>query len=211
MNVAAGAIIAGIGVLVALAVWHMPKETSSAALAVHAEPPAATVTPAARDVTPPGFVPGPAVEGPLTRLAVPAPPPPPPRWHRFFRPLIVEAGLFEVKGRPIRLDGLAALPADAQCVDDRGSKWPCGHAALMELRRLVRGRAIECNFSMGATNRPLMVPCRVATTDIALWLAEQGWARPSAGASAEIRAATRSAQCAGRGIWRNRSAQEPCA
>jgi endonuclease YncB( thermonuclease family) len=208
-KIAAGAAVAGLGVLVAMALWPAPQHTPSAALP--ANPPVVTVAPAARDVTPPGIVPGPAVEGPLTRLAMPAPPPPPPRWHRFFRPLIVEAGLFEVKGRSIRLRGLDRLPADTRCVDDRGSEWPCGRTALMELRRLVRGRAIECSFSSGGAEDVLVVPCRVASTDLALWMAEHGWARPAADAAPEIHAAARGAQCAGRGIWRGQAAAEPCA
>ncbi len=211
MNIAIGAILAGLGILVAIAVWPARDAPPSAALAIQADPPVATVTPASRDVTPPGIVPGPVVEGPLTRLEVPAPPPSPPRWHRFFRPLIVEAGLFNAKGRSIRLSGLEPLHADAKCTGNGGSEWSCGHAALMELRRLVRSRAIECNFSAGMTDSVLVVPCRVAATDLALWLAEQGWARPAADASPEIHAATRAARCAGRGIWRDQTAAEPCA
>lgn len=210
MNIAAGAIIAGLGVLVAMALWPVPEETPLATLSARADPPAATVTPAARDVTPPGIVPGPAVDGPLTRLEVPAPPPPPARWHRFFRPLIVEPGLFKVRGRSIRLQGLEPLPADARCTQDGGSEWPCGRAALRELRRLVRSRAIECNFSSGDADQNLVVPCRVASTDLALWMAEQGWARPALEAGPEIRAAVRGAQCAQRGIWRNYHPTEPC-
>lgn len=210
MNLAAGAIVAGMGVLVAIAVWPVSERTPAPAFDLHADRPAEIVAPAARDVTPPGIVPGPAVEGPLTRLEVSAPPPPPPRWHRFFRPLIVEAGLFKVDGRSIRLLGLERLPADALCADDGGSEWSCGRTALMELRRLVRGRAIECNFSTGATGAPLVAPCRVATTDIALWLADRGWARPEADASPEIRAAAHAARCAGRGVWRDYATNEPC-
>jgi endonuclease YncB( thermonuclease family) len=189
--------------------WPAAKAPPAIAPAAPAEV-AQMVEPAARDVTPPGIVPGPAVEGPLARLEVPPPLPPPPRWHRFFRPLIVEAGLFEAKGKFIRLRGIEPLPADAQCIDGDGMEWPCGRTALMELRRLVRGRAIECNFSSGATDNPLLVFCRVATTDLALWLADRGWARPEADAPPEIRAAANAAHCAGRGVWRDYAATGPC-
>jgi endonuclease YncB( thermonuclease family) len=119
--------------------------------------------------------------------------------------------LFEAKGKFIRLRGIEPLPADAQCIDGDGMEWPCRRTALMELRRLVRGRAIECSFSAGTTETHLVAPCRIASTDLASWLAEQGWARPAADASPEIHAAARAARCAGRGIWRNQAAEEPCA
>jgi endonuclease YncB( thermonuclease family) len=210
VNLAAGAILAGLGIVVVLAVWPAAKDTPpSAAPATRAQTP--TVEPAARDVTPPGIVPGPTVEGPLTRLEVAAAPPPPARWHRFFRPLIIEAGLFEAKGKSIRLSGLQALPADALCTSNDGAEWPCGRAALNELRRLIRGRAIECNFSSGEAEKVLVVPCRVAKTDLAVWLAAQGWARASSEASSEIRDAARAAACTKRGIWRDQVAEEPCA
>ena len=37
----------------------------------------------------------------------------------------------------IKLDGIVARPADAQCQDEKGT-WPCGAAAKAALRRLVR-------------------------------------------------------------------------
>jgi endonuclease YncB( thermonuclease family) len=209
VNIAAGAIIAGLSVLVALAVWPAANEAPPTSTEASVEPPV-TVTSATRNVTPPGIVPGPAVEGPLTRLHVPAPPPPPPRWHRFFRPLIAEAGLFEVKGKSIRLRGLEALPVDAKCAGIGGAEWSCGRAALIELRRLIRGRAIECNFSSGDAEKFLIVPCRVAITDIALWLADRGWARAATNAPPEIREAAHAAECAGLGIWRDRAARGSC-
>jgi len=162
---------------------------------------------AARDVTPPNMLPGPRIDGPLTRVAVPDPPPPPPRWQRFFLPVVEEAGLLAIGKRTVRIDGIAPLDANATCTGADGEPWNCGREALTALQRLIRGRAVECLASANETEASLAVPCRVGQFDLALWLATTGWGKPAPGASAAIEKASAAARCAQRGLWRD--APEP--
>jgi len=206
--------LAGLALLAVLALWPpsgSPGAVSGVAVSTaiggeNSEP----VALAARDVTSPRMLPGPVVDGPLTRIPVAPPPPASPRWRRFFRPMVLEAGLIDVGGRAVRLPGIAPLPADALCHDAHGAAWPCGREARTAFRRLIRGRAVECRLSTAETVGPLVAPCRVGAVDLALWLAEAGWARPDENAGDPIRAAARAARCAGRGLWRDAATQAPC-
>jgi endonuclease YncB( thermonuclease family) len=160
------------------------------------------VPPAARNVTAPGMTPGPAIQGPLEREPVPPPLPDPPRWHRFFLPETSDAGTFKVKALTIHISGLAPPAADEGCGAEN-ARWPCGKTALLALRMYLRGRAVECYYPKLGDAELVVAPCRVATSDLGLWLLGRGWAKPDGNATDEYRAAAREAACAGRGLWRD--------
>ena len=213
MRLAIAAGLAGLVLLAILAFWP-PSDKSGAVIGVAASAVGGSngepVVPAARDVTSPRMLPGPVVDGPLRRVPVAAPPPAPPRWRRFFRPFVLEAGLIDIGGRAVRLPGIAILPADALCHDAHGAVWPCGREARTSFRRLIRGRAVECRLAAAETSDPLVAPCRIGAVDLALWLAEAGWARPEENAGDPIQAAALAARCAGRGLWRDGATEAQC-
>lgn len=160
------------------------------------------VAPAVRDVTPPGFTPAPAGEGPLVREAMPPPEPEPPRWRRYFLPATTDAATFAVRGDlTIRIAGVTPPAVDATCTRADGSSWPCGRSALHRFRVFLGGRAVECLFPYAPSLVEVVAPCRIGRTDLGLWLARAGWARPSELATAEYVAASEEARCARRGIW----------
>lgn len=196
----AGAFVA-LCVVIGLLVWTSmhPREATSVPDAPAAAP--EELAPA-RDVTPPNMLPGPKIDGPLTRVAVPAPPPPPPRWQRFFLPVVEEAGLLKLGRRAVRISGIAPLTADATCAGAGEASWNCGREALTALQRLIRGRAVECLVST-ADAGDVTAPCRLGQFDLALWLATTGWGRPAPGAGAAIEKASAAARCARRGLWRD--------
>jgi endonuclease YncB( thermonuclease family) len=161
------------------------------------------VPPASRDVTPPGFTPGPGGSGPLVREPVPPPPPDAPRWHRFVLPMTTDAATFLAEDREVTVAGVVAPPRTETCPMADGEAWPCGKIALSSLRRFLLGRPVECWFGPSDTGRKLSVACRVGKTDIGLWLLAQGWAKPATDASDAYRQAADAARCAQRGLWRN--------
>ena len=177
------------------------------ALSVTAE---VVILPNVRDVTPPGITPGPAVDGPLERVAPPPTPPPEARWWRFFLPETTDAATFKADGKTIRVAGVDPPPVEAACPLAEGGSWPCGRTALFALRRFLQGRAIECYFPDGGAVTDVTAPCRVASNDIGLWLLAQGWARPNDLATDEYRAAANTALCSGRGIWRGETPPADC-
>ncbi len=167
---------------------------------------------AVRDVTPPGFTPPPAIaDGPFTRLPGAPPPPIAPRWRRFFLPATLDAATFDIGPRRLQVAGVVPPGVDAACPSPASAAdWRCGRAALTALRLMLRGRAVECFFATDAEGDPLVVPCRVGRTDIAVWLAGQGWAEPAADAPEPVRAAAAAGRCAGRGVWRGRADPAAC-
>jgi endonuclease YncB( thermonuclease family) len=189
---------------------HLGKPVITAAralcaLALLVSPAAADdlVAPATRNITGAGITPGPTVDGPLIREAVPPRPPDPPRWRRYFRPATTDAATFVVGTLVIHIAGVAATSANASCALADGTQWPCGRTALYTFRRFLHGRAIECLLPYIDGAADVTAPCRIAKTDLALWLLEQGWAKPSALATDEYRAASDQARCAGIGLWRD--------
>ncbi len=168
------------------------------------------VAPATRDVTPPGMTPGPKVDGPLVRVPVPPRPPDPPRWRRYFLPATTDAATFVVGTQVIHIAGVTPPDPGATCTLADGTDWPCGRVALYSFRRFLRGRAVECllPYIEGAAN--VTAPCRIAKTDLALWLLQQGWAKPSDIATDDYRSAAATARCQRIGLWRDADKPEFC-
>jgi endonuclease YncB( thermonuclease family) len=164
--------------------------------------PGEVVPRARRDVTPSGVTPGPAVTGPLVRIPVPArpaaaPAPPEPRLERLFKPVVDSAGSIETAAGRLAIADVEAPELEARC-GEGAAAWPCGRMARAELRRYIRGRAIECQVPPGADGLPETVRCSVGGDDIGEWLVRQGWARPAGGAYAE---AAVEAEASRRGLW----------
>ncbi len=182
------------------------------ALALIASPALAddVVAPATRDVTGPGMTPGPKIEGPLIREPVAPRPPDPPRWRRYFLPATTDAATFVVNTLVIHIAGVTPPAAAAACKLADDTDWPCGRVALYSFRRFLRGRAVECllPYIEGAAN--VTAPCRIVKTDLALWLLQQGWVRPSDLATDEYRTASARARCQGIGLWRDTAKPDFC-
>jgi endonuclease YncB( thermonuclease family) len=169
------------------------------------------VPPPSRDVTPSGVTPAPITSGPLIREPLPPLPPEKPGWHRFFLPETTDAATFVVGTRTIRLAGVTAVPRDVSCKLADGSEWPCGTTALFALRRFLQGRAIECDFMASDKTNPVVAPCRMGKTDIALWLLGGGWVTAEKTAPDEYRKTAQAAHCAGLGLWRGTAKGASCA
>ncbi|HEX2256488.1 MAG TPA: hypothetical protein VHG92_07275 [Afifellaceae bacterium] len=159
------------------------------------------VPPASRDVTPPGFTPGPPITGPLVRVPSPVPrkprAKPPPRTLRLVNPEIASAGILLTSAGRVAIAGIAA-PAVEETCGSGDLAWTCGVVARAELRRLIRGRAIECQVPFGASELPQMTACTVAGRDLGEWLVRQGWALPTGTAYARE---AEEAKAARRGLW----------
>ena len=169
-----------------------------------AEPPPKeeVVSRAVRNVTPLGVTPGPAVTGPLVRVAPPQSPKPPrpARVQRVYHPIVVSAGVIKARGRDIELAGVDAPDFNATC-GEGAAAWPCGRMARAALRQFVRGRAIECAVPPGADEIPSVGNCSVGGENLSEWLVSKGWARPIGATYASLEATARQARL---GLWSNR-------
>ncbi|MCX5580340.1 thermonuclease family protein [Kaistia terrae] len=190
---------------------EMPTAASESALP---EVSAERVAQAPRNVTGPGMTQAPAINGPIEREAVPKKPPAPPRWRTYAPVVVREAGLLDLGDLTVRLAGLAPLSGDRLChpaeAGDPAAEVACAKLALTALRRRIRALGVECHVSANDAANPIIAPCRIGTTDLGLWLIEQGWAEAAAKAPEGYEQAEAEARCLRLGIWQQDPAPADC-
>src|SRR5262249_57065885 len=95
----------------------------------------------------------------------------------YYRVIVSDSGTLEAGDVVIRLNGIVASKADAQCHDKQGKNWACGAAAKTALRRLVRARAVVCDLPEPGEQKSFTPRCAVAGTDRSTWMVRQGGAQ----------------------------------
>ena len=126
---------------------------------------------------------------------------PKPTTKTYYRVTVPDGGTLEAGEVVIKLDGIVARPADAQCQDEKGT-WPCGAAAKAALRRLVRARAVVCALPEKAEQKSFTMRCAVSGTNLSTWMVRQGWAKPIDPPEPALADAARAAKSERIGLWR---------
>ena len=127
---------------------------------------------------------------------------PKPTTKIYYRVTVPDSGTLEAGGVVIKLDGIVARQADAQCQDKKGKSWPCGAAAKAALRRLVRARAVVCALPETGEQKSFTTRCAVSGTDLSTWMVRQGWAKPNDPPEPALADAARAAKSERIGLWR---------
>lgn len=122
----------------------------------------------------------------------------------YYRVIVSDSGTLEAGDVVIRLNGIVASKADAQCHDKQGKNWPCGAAAKTALRRLVRARAVVCDLPESGEQKSFTARCAVSGTDLSTWMVRQGWAKPNDPPEPALADAAEAAKSERIGLW-----QEP--
>ena len=122
----------------------------------------------------------------------------------YYRVIVSDSGTLEAGDVVIRLNGIVAGNADAQCQDEKGKNWPCGAAAKTALRRLVRARAVVCDLPEPGEQKSFTARCAVSGTDLSTWMVRQGWAKPNDPPEPALADAAEAAKSERIGLW-----QEP--
>jgi endonuclease YncB( thermonuclease family) len=122
----------------------------------------------------------------------------------YYRVIVSDSGTLEAGDVVIRLNGIVASKADAQCHDKQGKNWPCGAAANTALRRLVRARAVVCDLPEPGEQKSFTARCAVSGTDLSTWMVRQGWAKPNDPPEPALADAAEAAKSERIGLW-----QEP--
>jgi len=164
----------------------------------------------------PGISPGPLVTGVLEREAPKAPepeaaPPSGPQWKTYSQVVVIGAGIMNLGGRKVQLDGIIVPASGSTChtaPDEPG--FDCAFLSMQALRQRIRARGVECRLDTVEYVGAEPASCRIGQTDLAAWLVEQGWAAPAEDAPDEYRAAEREARCAGAGIWAAATRPDSC-
>jgi endonuclease YncB( thermonuclease family) len=122
----------------------------------------------------------------------------------YYRVIVPDSGTLEAGDVVIKLNGIIASKADAQCQDETGKHWPCGAAAKTALRQLIRARAIVCDLPGAGEHKSFTARCAVSGTDLSTWLVRQGWAKPNDLPEPALADAAEAAKSERIGVW-----QEP--
>lgn len=122
----------------------------------------------------------------------------------YYRVIVSDSGTLEAGDVVIRLNGIVASKADAQCHDKQGKNWPCGAAGKTALRRLVRARAVVCDLPEPGEQKSFTARCAVSGTDLSTWMVRQGWAKPNDPPEPALADAAEAAKSERIGLW-----QEP--
>jgi endonuclease YncB( thermonuclease family) len=122
----------------------------------------------------------------------------------YYRVIVSDSDTLEAGDVVIRLNGIVASKADAQCHDKQGKNWPCGAAAKTALRRLVRARAVVCDLPEPGEQKSFTARCAVSGTDLSTWMVRQGWAKPNDPPEPALADAAEAAKSERIGLW-----QEP--
>jgi endonuclease YncB( thermonuclease family) len=122
----------------------------------------------------------------------------------YYRVIVPDSGTLEAGDVVIKLNGIVASKADAQCHDKQGKNWPCGAAAKTALRRLIRARAVVCDLPEPGEQKSFTARCAVSGTDLSTWMVRQGWAKPNDPPEPALADAAEAAKSERIGLW-----QEP--
>jgi endonuclease YncB( thermonuclease family) len=127
---------------------------------------------------------------------------PKPTTKIYYRVTVPDSGTLEAGDVVIKLNGIVARKADAQCQDEKGKSWPCGAAAKAALRRLVRARAVVCDLPDAGEQKSFTARCAVSGTDLSTWMVRHGWAKPNDPPEPVLAEAARAAKAERIGFWR---------
>ncbi|API53406.1 hypothetical protein BMW22_18885 [Rhizobium leguminosarum] len=114
------------------------------------------------------------------------------------RPMVDNAGSLFFGERRLQLAGIVPTPVDRIC-GPAGRQWPCGMMAKTALRLLLRNRSVSCDLETVEWKETVTTACRLGTEDLGSWLAENGWAEPTAGSP--LTSAAEKARQAGKGLY----------
>jgi endonuclease YncB( thermonuclease family) len=129
---------------------------------------------------------------------------PKPTKKTYYRVIVPDSGTLEAGDVVIKLNGIVASKAEAQCQDEKGKSWPCGAAAKTALRQLIRARAVVCDLPGPGEQKSFTARCAVSGTDLSTWLVRQGWAKPNDLPEPALADAAEAAKSERVGVW-----QEP--
>ncbi len=122
----------------------------------------------------------------------------------YYRVTVPDSGTLQAGHVVIKLNGIVAHEADAQCRDEKGKSWPCGAAAKTALRQLIRARSVVCDLPGPGKQKSFTARCAVSGTDLSTWLVRQGWAKPNDLPEPALADAAEAAKSERIGVW-----QEP--
>lgn len=115
---------------------------------------------------------------------------------------VIDGDTIEIHGERIRILDIDAPESRQTCTREDGMVWRCGQKASLALSDWIGSRTVRCDTTRKDRYGRWLARCAVGGTDIAEWLAEEGWAVPYRDCKCEVvRDAADRARAASAGIW----------
>lgn len=113
---------------------------------------------------------------------------------------VIDGDTLDVGGARVRLHGIDAVEADQTCRPRQGPDWDCGTWVTQQVRALVEGREVSCDFVEYDRYGRSVSRCFVGETDIGRTLVQQGLAFAFRKYSMDYDLDEKAAFVAGRGL-----------
>lgn len=126
------------------------------------------------------------------------------RTEPFRRAVAVTTGTLKAGEKTVILADIEGIAVDHTCALENGKTWPCGRSGRSALRRLVRGRTINCDVLEDIDENTVRARCRIGKTELGKWVVRHGWALPGEAANTELKMALETARTEERGQWQTR-------
>jgi endonuclease YncB( thermonuclease family) len=118
------------------------------------------------------------------------------------RAVIIDGNMLAINGKRLRVRGIDAPEPDQLCRNQAGEPYRCGQKAADDIGAFIASGPVDCVEAARDQHKQRMAVCKVAGTDIAEWLVQNGLAMDGSGDGNSAYAAAQSdARHAQRGIW----------
>ena len=115
---------------------------------------------------------------------------------------VIDGDTIEIHGERIRIRDIDAPESQQTCADRHGTTWRCGQKASLALSDWIGQRTVTCETTEKDKYGRWLARCSVGGTDLATWMATQGWAVAYRNCKCEVvRQAAYRAKVKQIGVW----------
>ena len=119
---------------------------------------------------------------------------------------VIDGDTIRINDERIRIVDVDAPEARQTCDRPDGTQWHCGEQAMLALSAWIGERIVICEIGERAATGEWPAQCSVDGTDVARWLASEGWAVPAPDCTCLlIRFASWRAKSDALGLWSSSS------
>jgi len=118
------------------------------------------------------------------------------------RASVIDGDTLDIHGARIRILDIDAPESRQPCTRPDGVEWRCGQQAALALSDWIGAQVVTCESDRLDRYGRHLARCAIDGSDVAEWLASNGWGVPYRDCKCEVvRAAAGRAEAAQRGIW----------
>jgi endonuclease YncB( thermonuclease family) len=115
---------------------------------------------------------------------------------------VIDGDTLDIHGQRIRILDIDTPESRQPCTRPDGVEWRCGQQAALALSEWIGARVVICESDKLDRYKRHLARCAIDGSDVAEWLAANGWAVPYRNCKCNaVRDAAHAARAAQLGIW----------